>query len=191
MTAHANIVELVNKRLVEDYGRFSTTDKPIWRVIWSEDQLEKRWVTHTAEGWELVHPTVMEVPKYRQWINNKYVLERMVAIPEFVENELVEQISYEPVWVFEDKYGNPLPPVWSAVRLVVEQVYKAAANAVGAKYKDPELCDPKDAKEIQAAKIDKLVEELFGNESEVGDALAHGDGVGFTTSKLLGSEETK
>jgi hypothetical protein len=42
--------------------------------------------------------------------------------------------------------------------------------AVGAKYKDPESHEPIAAKAERNAKIE---EELFGNESYVGDALAH------------------
>jgi hypothetical protein len=171
------IVEQVNRNLLENYGRFDTTDKPVWRVVWSEDQLEKRWMTHTREGFPLLQPEVREVPKYRQWIQEKYVLERIVAIPEFVENELVEQISYEPVWVFEDKAGKPLPPIWSAVHLIVEQVYKQAAKATGVKYKDPEIIDPKMTKEDQLERIDNLVKEMFGDETDTGDALAYKEGV--------------
>ncbi len=130
------------------------------------------------------------VPKYRQWIQDKYILERIIAIPEFVENDLVEQITYEPVWVFEDKNGNPLPPIWPAIELIVAQVYNAAAKTVGAKYKDPDIFDKKDSREAKLAKVDRLVEEMFGNESDTGDALAYKDGVGFTTSKIL-TEENK
>jgi len=171
-----DIVE-INRKLSDTYGKFDTTDKAVWRIVWSEDQVEKRWMTHTREGFELQQPEVQEVPKYRQWIQEKYVLERIVAIPEFVENELVEQISYEPVWVFEDKTGKPLPPIWPAVHLIVEQVYKQAAKVTGAKYKDPEVVDPKMTKEDQLARVDRLVKEMFGDETDTGDALAYKEGV--------------
>lgn len=170
-------VAAINKWIAEAYGRFDTTDKPVWRVVFSEDQMEKRWMTHTPEGFQLINPEVREVPKYRQWIQDKYVLERIVAIPEFVENELVEQISYEPVWVFEDKHGKPLPPRLDATKLIIDQVYAQAAKTVGAKYKDPEIVDSKSSKEAKLARIDNLVRELFGNETETGDALSYKEGV--------------
>ncbi len=170
-------VDTLNERLVREYGRFSTTDLPLWRIVFSDDQFEKRWTAHTREGFELLNPEVSEVPKYRQWVQGKYILERLIAIPEFVENDLTDKISYEPVWVFEDSKGNPLPPFWPAIVLIAEQVYSAAAKRVGAKYKDPEVFDKKDAPEAKRAKVEQLVEELFGNETDTGDALAHGDGV--------------
>lgn len=185
---HELTVELVNKRLLQDYGRFSTTDKPMWRVIWSEDQMEKRWVTHTKDGFAYLEPEVQLVPKYRQYIQDKYVLERIVALPEFIENDLVEQVSYEPVWVFEDKHGNALPPIWPAVRLVVEQVYKAAAVQVGRKYVDPDEAKSKMTKEERLAEVDKRVKELFGNETATGDSLAYKEGV---TVPAMPAKETE
>jgi len=139
--------------------------------------MEKRWVTHTKDGFAYLEPKVELVPKYRQYIQNKYVLERIVALPEFVENDLVEKISYEPVWVFEDKQGNALPPIWPAVRLVVEQVYKAAANATGAKYKDPEIGKKGMSKEEKLEELDKRAKELFGNETATGDSMAYKEAI--------------
>jgi hypothetical protein len=167
----------INERLLQTYGRFSTTDLPLWRVVWSEDQMEKRWITHTREGFELLEPEVQEVPKYRQYIQHKYVLERLVAVPENADNDLVNPISYEPVWVFRDKDDNPLPPIWKAIVVVIGSVYQAAAKATGARYKDPEVFDKKDAPEARKAKVDGLVRELFGNETDTGDALAHKEGI--------------
>jgi hypothetical protein len=170
-------LETINKRLKDQFGRFHTTDMAMWRVVWSEDQTEKRWTDHTDEGFPLIRPEVRELPKYRQWIKDKYVLERLIAVPEYVQTDLIEKLTYEPVWVFEDKQGNPLPPKWEAIFLIINQVYKTAANYTGAKYKDPDVLDPKLAKEQKQAKIDALVEELFGNETSTGDSLAYKEGV--------------
>jgi hypothetical protein len=186
-------IDVLNKRLIENFGLFSTTTLPLWRVSWSEDQFEKRWLTYTKDGFELLTPEVHEVPKYRQWIKDKYILERLIAIPEYVENDLVDNLTYEPIWVFEDKNGFPLPPKWEAIYLIINQVYKAASNFTPgvAKYKDPEIVDAKLAPEMQKAKIDKLIEEMFGNETDTGDALAYREGVtvpsNFERTKTNGS----
>lgn len=180
-------IETLNKRLLQNYGLFNTTNQALWRIVWSEDQMEKRWTTHNDLGWELLQPEVVERPKYRQWIKNKYILERLTAYPEFVERDVINRISYEPVWVFEDNKGNPLPPVWPAIYLIIEQVHKQAMNYVpgAAKYKDPDIVDPKDVKEKQLEDVKKLEEQLFGNETDVTDALAYKEGVTVPTTYVL------
>ncbi len=167
-------IEMLNERLLNNYGKFEFV--PLWRVVYSDDQFEKRLSWFTDEGFQLLTPVMKELPKYKQWIHNKYLLERAMPVPMINEQELTGKISYEPVWVFEDGHGNPLPPKWEVIQLVIHSVYQASAMSVGAKYKDPEN-DPNEALEIKNQRIIKLEEELFGNESEVGDALKYRQGV--------------
>ena len=70
-------------------------------------------------------------------------------------------------------------------QLVIDCVYAAAAMGKSdlAKYKDPDG-HQEEALHNQEVKINGLVEDLFGNETPTGDALAYGEGVGFTTSKI-------
>lgn len=136
-------------------------------------------MTHTDEGDELLTPVVKEVPKYRQWADYCYILERAMPVPENVETDLTEKWSYEPVWVFMDGNKNPLPPRWDVCQIVIGQILKASAAVVGAKYKDPliEFSDPKTGAEAKRKRLDSLKLELFGNETAAGDALAYGSGV--------------
>lgn len=169
-------INILNERLIRDFGYFEGGVHPLWRIVWSEDQIEKREVWHTAEGFELLSPVVEERPKYRQWIHNKYVLEKAIPIPDGVKTDLIGKFSYEPIWVFEDAKGYPLPPRWDAIILIVENVYRAAARSIGAKYKDPED-DPLVGKEVKEQRIKELEAALFGNETETGDALAHKEAI--------------
>ena len=163
-------VETINARLLEYFGTH-WDNRPIWRVVWSEDQFEKRRTDYTDSGLQLLVPEVRELPKYRQWIHNKYVLERLTIVPDVNRDELLEKLSYEPLWVFEDRHGNPLPPKWEAAKLVVDEVMALTGKeSMGPKYIDEEIKNPKEAR---MKRINKLEEELFGNESPVGDALAH------------------
>jgi len=170
-------IETINQRLKENYGLFDVTNHPIWRVVWSEDELEKRWVQHTAEGLDLLTPRVEERPKYRQWIQSKYVLERLTVYPDFVNRDTVEKLTYEPVWVFEDNKGNALPPKWQAIYVIIEQIHTQAKKTMGVKYQDPNVVDPKDAKEKQLQDVIELERELFGNETDVGTSLAYKEGI--------------
>lgn len=167
-------VEAINKRLTEYFGS-AWNGNPIWRVVWSDDQLEKRRMQFSETGLQLLYPEVREVKKY-SYIQAKYVLERLVEVPEVSQQELPVLISYEPIWVFEDKNHNALPPIWEAAKFVVDTVYAAIGKKSLANYVE--------SKEDDETRIRKMQEDLFGNETDVSDALAYGNGVaGFHPKK--------
>lgn len=169
-------LETINKRLADHYGKFED-GRPNWRVVWSDDQLEKRKMTHTDEGFELLTPIVREVKKY-SYIHHKYVLERLIPIPAFHGQDLVDSTSYEPVWTFEDANGNPLPPIWEAIYLLIRTVKENLEGAgKRAPYKLPE--EMGNTPEAIQARVEKLQEQLFGNESKIGDALHLDTAVGY------------
>lgn len=171
-------LETINKRLTDHYGKFED-GRPNWRVVWSDDQYEKRLVSHTDEGFELLTPIVKTVPKY-SYIEHKYVLERLIPIPFFHGQDLVDKTSYEPVWTFEDNQGNPLPPIWEAIYLLIRTVQEKLAGAgKSTPYKTPEGMG--NTKEEIAARVDKLQEQLFGNESKITDSLGLDSAVGYGT----------
>jgi len=181
------LVETINRRLQEDYGKLDDL-RPYWRVVYSDDQFEKRLTNYTDEGFELIRPEVRTLPKYKQWIQNKYILERLTAVP--VAN-LVElpssDLSYEPVWVFEDNHGNALPPRWDAIQLIIKSVHDRQGYK-GVRYKDP-YSDPKTALDVKKQEILDMETALFGNESMMGDALAYREGVGYTGPIALPNSE--
>ena len=169
-------ISAINKRLLDHYGKFEDGRANL-RVVWSDDQFEKRWVTHTSEGFLLVSPMIAEVPKY-SYAPHRYILERLIPVPNFMESDLVDKTSYEPVWTFQDNEGNPLPPIWEAIYLLVKQLYSNLDNfGKEARYKTPEGMG--NTKEEILMRVEKLQEQLFGNESKVGDALAYDTAVGY------------
>ena len=90
-------VDSINKQLVDHFGTDTITGLAMWRVVFSEDQFEKRLGTYddfTPSGIYLRTVTeVREVPKYRQWIKRKYVLENLVLIPDINKKELPGPMS--------------------------------------------------------------------------------------------------
>lgn len=172
-------VEKINERL-RDHFSTAWNGLPIWRVVWSEDQYEKRLTKYTDGGLELLHPEMRELPKYKQFIHNKFLLERYVMVPQINEDNLTEKASYEPIYVFEDKHGNALPPKWQVCEYVIKMLMAVTKNERMADYKEALEKD-----EDKEARLAEIQDYLFGNETDTGDALAHGDGVGFTTSKIL------
>lgn len=161
-------IELLNQRLTDEYGLDTSTGQPIFRIVWANDQLEKRLVTETDLGVQLMYPEVLEMKKY-SYLKDVYVLERLVEID---ERELPGiKLSYEPLWVYRDAAGNPLPPIWDATKFVVDTLYAALGRKSLRKYVEDTSQEAKDAR------IDKIQEELFGNESEVSDALTYREGI--------------
>ena len=159
--------ESINNQLIDLYGIDTVTGQPIWRISWSDDQYEKRLMDCTPTGVQLIFPQVFEVRKY-PYIREKYVLERLVVVPEINQSELLDvKLSYEPIWVFQDSDGNYLPPLLLAAKFVVDTVYAA----IGKKSLRSYIESPEDKQKI----IDDIEEELFGNETEVSDALTYGN----------------
>ena len=168
-------IEHLNYQLTREYGKEELAqNQPRFRIVFSDDEIEKRIMTHTNEGFELLYPEVREVPKYRHYIQGRYILERL--IPVVGETDLVTKVSYEPVHVFQtsERRGHTyLPPRFDMCYVFIESLLMAAGRPSNfAKYKDPKATPEEYAKQIE-----DMQKELFGNETDVGDALAHDFGV--------------
>ena len=176
-------VESINNQLIDLFGVDTLTGLPIWRIVWSADQYEKRLGTYddySPAGLFIRTVTeVREVRKYSQWIIDKYVLERLVVVPEENQPELpMSKLSYEPIYVFQTSSGMYLPPRVDAAKFVIDAVYAAQGKGSLARYKDPDAgLAPDELVGKRTKEIDNLQEELFGNESYVGDALAHNEAI--------------
>ncbi len=68
-------VDRINNQLKDLFGIDTVTGLQIFRIVYSEDQLEKRYGTYddyTKGGLYIRTVTeVREVPKYRQWIQKR------------------------------------------------------------------------------------------------------------------------
>lgn len=176
-------IESLNRQLVDLYGIDTVTGDSMWRIVWSDDQWEYRhglYEDYTPSG--IYIRTVQEtrwVPKYRQWIQQKYVLERLVLIPEMNLGDLpAAKLSYEPIYPFETPTGQYLPPRLDAAKFVIDAVLAVQGKGTLARYKDPfNGLNSEDYKELKAKEIDDLQRELFGNETTTGDHMAHGEAI--------------
>jgi hypothetical protein len=174
-------IKSLNLQLINEYGIDSITGRAIWRIVFSEDQYEKRLGTYddyTPGGIYIRTVTeVREVPKYKQWIHEKYLLERLVIVPEQNQDELpVSKLSYEPIFVFENRGGEYLPPKFEICKIVVDTIYAAQGKKSLAKYKDPEA-NKEESLALRRMRIDNIMEELFGDETDIGDALTYKEGI--------------
>lgn len=167
-------IETLNKRLIDHFGLDSSTGRPMFRIVWANDQLEKRLVTALEFGTQLLFPEVREVKKY-SYLKDLYVLERLVVVPDENQMELpTQKLSYEPLWAYHDENNNPLPPLWEPTKFIIDTVFAAMGRGSLRKYVDAEENTTKEGRE---QRITKLHEELFGNETEAGDALRYKEGI--------------
>ncbi len=175
-------VEEINKQLIDLFGIETDSTLPIWRVIYSDDQYEFRHGTYDDyTPNRLFIRTVTEVryvPKYKQWIQHKYILERLVMVSDVNILELpAVKKSYEPIWTFEDKNGNALPPRLDACQFIINTVYAAQYGTHNLKkYHDPEWCQEAEL-ETRKKRIDSLVEELFGEQSSLEGTTVTGESI--------------
>lgn len=157
-------IRYINKLLREHFGVSTEDTRAIWRVSWSNDQFEKRLTAFSPAGIEFLTPQILELPKY-QHVKDRWILERLVLVPEFQQVELVgAKTSYECIWVFHDRDKNAVEPIFEAAKFIIDLVYAAQGKSPMPKYIDPESKEPI---EEQKKRIDKLVEELFGDESSL------------------------
>lgn len=175
-----DIVARFNDWLIRDYGIDTESSRAMYRIVWSNNEFEKRLTKYTDTGIELIHPEIREVPKYRQWAKDRYILEYLCHIEVQTKETMemtVNRITYEPLWSFIDNQMNYLPPNYDVCKIIIDTVL-AARNRDGSlttKYRDPAL-DPEETQK----RIVQLQAELFGNETATGDALAYKEGVGYT-----------
>lgn len=162
----------INEQLRNLYGIDTISGDQMWRVVWSNDQYEKRLSKFTDSGIELLHPQIVEMPKYKQLNPDRWILENLVIVPERNREELAGlKISYEPIYVFETPRGERIFPSLDACQYIIGLIDVAKSNTFKgiAKYtEDPERADKE---------LSKMEQELFGNETDVTDALAYGEGV--------------
>lgn len=180
----------INRQLIEHFGIDTISSQAMWRVSWCNDQYEKRRTDYTREGFHLVYPQVIELPKY-QWIKDRWILERLCLIPEVNQVDLpTQKQSYECMYVFQDKDDNALKPQFWACKWIVDCVYAATGKSSLAKYKDPEY-NSEIAKQLQQERVAKLTEELYGDESSLLGRTVTGEAVGYTGAPTIETSQKK
>jgi hypothetical protein len=172
-------IEEINRRLADEFGKLENL--PRYRVVFSNDQLEKRLTKFTDSGIELLFAEVREVPKYQD-ISNKWILEKLYPSDMFNDIDTTEKLFYTVVWTFKTPRGEKIQPSYGACKFVCELIENnmRGSNTI-AKYKEDN-----ETKEQYEARIKKIEEDLFGNESSITDALAYQHGVSFAGVSKMG-----
>jgi hypothetical protein len=165
-------IEGLNKQLADLFGIDTISSRPIWRIVWAEEQREKRLTKFSPSGIEFIYPEPMELPKYPH-IKGRYILEKLVIVPEMNRAELCDALtSYECMWVFENEKVGYLPPRLDVAQLVIHTLNFAQHGNRSGLRKYVENIDEEKRKDFQ-----RIWNDLFGNETDVTDALRYKEAV--------------
>lgn len=163
-------IDDLNKWLEDRYGR--QFDHPRYRVVWSDDQFEKRWVSATSEGIQLLNREVREVPKYKHYIRERYLLERLVECPIGCETDLTVNISYECIHnfsVMSDPERAALYPKKIAMEFVIETLEENMRNPTKNYVREKDSNER--VAEEDAKRLKDIMDAIYGDETDLGDAL--------------------
>ena len=166
-------IDTLNQRLIDHFG-MDLAGRAMFRIVWANNETEKRLMDVTDSGLLLLSPQVREVKKY-PYLKNLYVLEHLVLIPEVNAKELpATRMSYEPIWAYRNGKNEALPPVWGPTKFLIDVMLAARGKGNLAKYVDDEKNTTPEGRD---QRIKELQQELFGNETETGDAMHYKQGV--------------
>jgi len=165
-------IERLNQQLADLFGIDTNSSNPIWRIVWADDQREKRLTKFSPGGVEYLYPIPMELQKYSH-IKGRYILEKLELVPlQNIEELCGLKVSYECKWVFENEKVGYLPPRLDVAQLVIHTLnFAQHGNKSGlAKYVE-------NADESKRAEFQRIWDELFGNETDTTDALRYKEAV--------------
>lgn len=158
----------INTLLNFHYGIDTATAKPMFRLVWAEDEFETQCRTWRDFHDDLFIREVYEARQVRKYPEDdgKYKLEHLVAIPFINQSQLPGQkLSYEPIWTFEDRRAEPLTPVYEACAFIIDTLLAAMGRGGLKKYIAP-------TEEDRQQRIKNLELELFGTPEK--DPLSNG-----------------
>lgn len=121
--------EDINAVLLRDYGRLY--DQPRFRLSWSEDQFETR-VGNVSEFYGSIFVRETSGAHYLKkygYIKDRWVLEHVSV---GLNSELLQVISYEPLFVFQTNKGVYLEPITRAIRVMIDAVLNPLKLTPGA-----------------------------------------------------------
>lgn len=161
-------LDRINKTLADKFGIDTITGRSMWRLTWANDELEIRYDTYRDFSGDLFIREVTEtrlVKKYQE--KDVYILEHLVIVPVQDERTLpTSKMSYEPLWTFEDRHGEPLLPTLEACDFIINTVLASMGKGSLSKYKE---LFKDESKEERVSRIEK---ELFGDESRLDNQMS-------------------
>lgn len=147
--------QAINDRLLELYGKHISSDRPRFRVVWSDDQFEKRFgdfQVYAGDVYLRNEVGIREVPKYN-WLENQWVVERL--------HDNYHQDVFDGVHTYEPLFSFPknLPVSWEAIDFVVKTALKLyTVDRELPKTEKEVLYRDEEAKKKESAEIRDMIE---------------------------------
>jgi hypothetical protein len=150
-------IEVINKRLLDTYGRFSD-DRARFRIVWSEDEVEKAFGFHNVFiGSRFLRQEygTYERRKYSYIIPSAFILEELEGVND--PDRPGVKSSYEPKWTFVTPDNHPqfpsqaLWPAWWAVEFVVKARLEGIKKSVSDLLEEKEKDEKKELTEFEDA----------------------------------------
>lgn len=121
-------IDIINEK-IKEHG-LNLFDQPLYRIVWSDYQTEMRKGIFRITFGNLFLGEKIDtrrVPKYN-YIIERWILERWFPPSLAFNPELPDssQGDYIPLYVFQDKFNNPLP----VVEKVVQRIIYMAENPI-------------------------------------------------------------
>lgn len=185
-------IESINAQLKHLYGIDTVTGWVMWRVVWSNDQVEKVFGRFEDFVGKIFVREVTEIRERKKYPMDpdRWILEQLVLVPEINQEEMLGlKISYEPIWTFENNKREYLPPALWACRYIIDQVLEVKGKGTADKwYAKDDRKDGANGLIARKKRVDKIYQDLFGNESDITDNLAAGQGVVISNTDALAKE---
>ncbi len=184
-----SVVDHINKVIrvhgVNDYG------DPIFRVVFSEDQTEKRNGTFNEYYGNIYLRTVNEIKEVSKypWIHRKWILERWAPGELAYHSDLVLENNkngvYVCVYVFQDKDQNYLPPLLKVTEIVIKSLLNHKSKSEMAERDEKML---KKEEEVEINEIEEGL-KIQSDESKTKDMKSSRESMSVGYVKVLTANE--
>lgn len=169
----SGIYKIINNEL-KKFGK-APCGSPLWRLVWSNNEYEKRLGTFEDSYGSIFLRRVTEVRETRKYnyIDQRWILEKWFRVSNPELPDTLHKGSWEPIYVFESKSGEYLQPTLKTALFMVEQYNYHANNRVLPGARRAQIADEmqrRDDKELQDF-MDSI------DVSEITNALALREGV--------------
>lgn len=172
----------INQKLLEAYGKHLSADKANFRVVWSEDQLEKRFGVFNVYYNDMFvreETGIREVAKY-EYLDHQWVVERMH--PNYHKDVMEGSYVYEPLWAFP----RGLPLKWEAVDYCVKMALKMIPIDYDKRtpQSESEAIDQDEKRKAKEVRDARTELDNVSNPSELELRLKDGDAVSMAGKKF-------
>lgn len=168
--------QATNDKLLELYGKHILCGLANFRVVWSEDQFEKRFGTfdvYAGDRFIRTETGIRETQKY-SYLDHQWIVERLH--PNYHKDVMEGNYIYECLWAFP----KGLPLKWEAVDYCCKMALAMLPNEKNVPRTEAEAIYQDEEKKKQEVKEEREKLDNVSNESNLEMSLHEGDAVSLS-----------